>query len=277
MKRAYIIGAAVLAGCLIFFAPSAHSSYYGAPAAYTGAPGDYGACSTAGCHYQNAGSGTVTIEMLDNGSVVKDYSPGKKYTIHISTSGGSAQTYGFESTIKNATRTHVGTISVSDPYRTRLCSTNSPYITHNQPSSTGDFTYYWTAPATKQGPITIYAAVNFANNDGNNTGDHIVTTKSDTLTFTSLPEAGNTFINNIRCYPNPVSDYLTINYTLQNASPVSAYLYSLNGGLLQCRQNNHVVAGENYMYLEMNTLPKGVYILRINSEEGIETRKIEKL
>src|SRR6266542_4030036 len=57
------------------------------------------------------------------------------------------------------------------------------YIEH---SFTGTFqdqrngaswSFKWTAPAEDIGPVTMYAAGNQANNDGNNSGDQIYTTK----------------------------------------------------------------------------------------------------
>jgi uncharacterized protein (TIGR03437 family) len=51
------------------------------------------------------------------------------------------------------------------------------FIEHNRPYSTNTITFQWTAPASDVGTVTIYVAANAANGNGNETGDHIYTTK----------------------------------------------------------------------------------------------------
>jgi uncharacterized protein (TIGR03437 family) len=62
---------------------------------------------------------------------------------------------------------------------TQGCPANQiiQFIEHNSPFTTNIINVTWTAPATNVGTVTIYAAANAANGDGNNTGDHIYTTK----------------------------------------------------------------------------------------------------
>lgn len=278
MRKSYIVGLVIVCISLIFVLKKGFANQSGAPAGYTGAPGDNAsACVAGGCHTTLTGGGQVNIEVLDNGTPVTKFQAGKKYTVHITTSGGNAAVYGFEATVKNSLRRTIGTITVTDNVNTQHCFGFNSYITHTYPTSTGDWSFDWTASTTDTNAVTVYAAVNFANGDGNNTGDHITKAQSAKLVHTGIGERENLFVNNLRYYPNPVLDFLTINYTLTHSAQVSVKLYSLDGKLLQAKENMASVNGNNITSLEMGSLPKGVYLLQVNSEEGTTTRKIEKL
>lgn len=278
MRKSYVVGLAILCISLTLVLKKGFANQNGAPAGYTGAPGDNtSACVAGGCHTSLTGGGQVNIEVLDNGTPVTKYVPGKKYTVHISTSGGSAVVYGFEATVKNSKNRTTGTITVTDNANTQHCFSFNTYITHTYPQTTGDWSFDWTASTTDTNAVTVYAAVNFANGDGQNTGDHISKGKSSILVRTGISEKENLFVSNLRFYPNPVQDFLTINYTLTHAAPVSVRLFNLDGKLLQVKENTATAAGDNITSLEMSSLPKGVYILQLSSQEGTTSRKIEKL
>jgi hypothetical protein len=279
MRKSYIVGLAIFCISLTLVLKKGFANQSGAPAGYTGAPGDNpSACVAGGCHTTLTGGGQVTVEVLDNGTAVTKFVPGKKYTVHISTSGGSAVVYGFEATVKNSKNRTTGTITVTDNAHTQHCFGFNTYITHTYPTTTGDWSFDWTASTTDTtSTITVYAAVNFANGDGNNTGDHISKGKSSTLLRSGISEKENLFVSNLRYYPNPVQDYLTINYTLARPTPVSIKLFTLDGRLLQDKENINSISGDNISSLEMSRLPKGIYVLQLSSEEGTTSRKIEKL
>jgi uncharacterized protein (TIGR03437 family) len=48
-------------------------------------------------------------------------------------------------------------------------------IEHNQPRTSGSFTFDWTPPAGDQGAVRVFVAGNAANGDNTNQGDHIYT------------------------------------------------------------------------------------------------------
>ncbi len=58
------------------------------------------------------------------------------------------------------------------------CPASAPlqFLEHNRAFSTNTVNISWTAPAEAAGGITIYVAANAANNNANDTGDHIYTT-----------------------------------------------------------------------------------------------------
>ncbi len=80
---------------------------------------------------------------------------------------------------------------------------------------------------------------------------------------------------------NPVSNYLHLNFSAENMSDVQICLYDCMG-----RRVNHLVKkvkrGNQSIRLQMtdklgNTLPQGVYILRVGTDDQVITKKIIKL
>ena len=77
-------------------------------------------------------------------------------------------------------------------------------------------------------------------------------------------------INDIKVYPNPVVDYITIDFT-SDMNNVPVMLYSLSGELLEVNNDNRFY-GNNSVRMDVYDYPKGIYLVKI----GNETRKIVK-
>lgn len=70
----------------------------------------------------------------------------------------------------------------------------------------------------------------------------------------------------LQVYPNPTSDYVSINGLLENTT---VYLYDIQGKLLQVHAN----INDNYL-LQFANLPSGVYLLILQHKEQMILRKI---
>ena len=163
---------------------TAHAFSSGPTGGHTGAPNEL-TCATSGCHSGavNTGPGQFTITGLPS-----RYDPGMTYevTVQHSTTDNSRRRWGFQLTVLTSGNGKAGEMA-NNSGSTFVLNGDGPdgnrqYIEH---SLTGTFTgqrnsaswtFNWTAPSTNVGPITLYAAGNQANNDGNNSGDQIYTT-----------------------------------------------------------------------------------------------------
>ena len=167
----------------------------------TGAPGSSGTC--ASCHGgSNNLNGQVSLELIDKTSsaVVNEYIPGNTYIVSVKASGTSTK-MGFQSTILNSSNQNIG--SIANPSSGAAVYTSGRNIAgHTSGSSTGSWTYEWTAPSSDQGVATIYGVSVISNKNSTDNGDQVVTNK-----ITINPAASNSLqaINNnaIRIYPNP--------------------------------------------------------------------------
>jgi uncharacterized protein (TIGR03437 family) len=158
---------------------------------YTGAPGDDPkACTSSGCHSDsalNSGGGNVVVN-FPNGL---NYTPGGgPQTLTIVITDSAAKVYGFQMTARldsNLAKAQAGDFTAGTGQfvicenasfkGSKGCPVNAPvqFIEHSNPFVTKTITVTWTPPATDMGGVHIYVAANAANNDGNNTGDHIYT------------------------------------------------------------------------------------------------------
>jgi uncharacterized protein (TIGR03437 family) len=187
MRKTTQIGITAAAGLLPMFL---YSYATGPDPRMTGAPGDQ-TCARSGCHTGtslNAGGGNIAL----TASGGTTYTPGQQQTLTLTITDSKARVYGFQASARvdsNATNRQAGSftaaagqIVICDNGSLRGssgCPASAPvqFIEHSRPYSTNSITFLWTAPATDVGTVTVYVAANAANGNGNETGDHIYTTK----------------------------------------------------------------------------------------------------
>jgi uncharacterized protein (TIGR03437 family) len=179
----------------------------------SGVPGESN-CTEIGCHVGtalNGGGGSVKVTFPGGLS----YSPGVKQHLVVTISDPAQRRWGFQLTARVASSipTTAGSFTSTDRLtllgcglsptdlsavflalgQNQTCSAprTFAYIEHSaegsariQPASQ-TYEFDWTPPVSDVGNINIYVAGNAANNDGNNTGDHIYT-----ASYTLAPGAG---------------------------------------------------------------------------------------
>ena len=172
--------------------PTAARSTTAPPLSRTAAPA-FGAVpaetTCTACHTTNPvndPTGGGKIEILD---VPTNYVPGQEYTLRVVASRPSTVKFGFEMTALDSTGNKAGDFANIDTNRTAVNSAtfngiNRQYIYHALASVGGtaasatdksEWTFKWTAPATRVGKISFYAAGNCTNNGGSNAGDYVYT------------------------------------------------------------------------------------------------------
>src|SRR5579884_1718729 len=148
----------------------------------------------------NGGGGNAQI----TSSAGTTYTPGQQQTLTLTITDSKARAYGFQMSARiDNGNTQAGNFAAG-PQQIVICqngalkgsngcSSNFPiqYIEHSRPFTSNKITISWTPPSSAAGTITIYAAANAANGDGNDTGDHIYSTKLQ-LSPASASSAGPT-------------------------------------------------------------------------------------
>jgi len=76
--------------------------------------------------------------------------------------------------------------------------------------------------------------------------------------------------NNINIFPNPTSDYFNIE-SLSKMNIIAVEIMNIQGRLIENR-----VINKTKQTIDISNLPSGVYILKIQTEKGFETKKIIK-
>lgn len=78
-------------------------------------------------------------------------------------------------------------------------------------------------------------------------------------------------------YPNPViQSFLNVQFELNNASSVQILMYDLNGQIVLNNMTREFEKGKHKQVLDLTKLPKGVYIIKVNTPEKFHTQKIIK-
>lgn len=77
----------------------------------------------------------------------------------------------------------------------------------------------------------------------------------------------------LEVYPNPAKDVLNISLKGEAMNNMVVQLYGANGKLVLER----AVDNSKQIQLDMSSLPKGIYMLKVNSEEGVTARQITKM
>ncbi len=151
MKKKLLL---LISAIMIVVAMSAYESFYptGAPAGYTGSPGDGHNCTS--CHGGTASTspGWITSDIPGSG-----YVPGETYQITATNSlTGDGKKYGFEVSPQNASGTLLGTLAAGTG--SQLVG-GGKYVTHSLATlTTNSWTFSWTAPAAGTGSVTFYGA-----------------------------------------------------------------------------------------------------------------------
>lgn len=75
-------------------------------------------------------------------------------------------------------------------------------------------------------------------------------------------------------YPNPVANTLTVQYRLDEESPVNITVLDLTGRTVLCQPEAPQSAGINHAMLDFTSLPAGIYMCQIRTKRGVETVKV---
>lgn len=279
MKKIYhltfVLGTA---GVLFFAGIDSDNGKAGA----TGSPGEQ-SCSQSNCHTgstDNSMGGSVTLTSTD--LINWEYTPGQTYTLTatVTQQGRSLFGIGLEALLPSGA--NAGTLTPGTGTTTKnatIAGNSRKNIVHNMnagaTANAHSFTFTWTAPATDVGPITIYFAGNAANNNGTMTGDYIYTASQIVNTSTvSVQEESNSKFS-FSFYPNPATENITMNYSLEESSKVTFIIYDLTGKQVQTESATRF-PGTQQQTIDVNSLQAGTYLLSVNVNGNAITKRFVK-
>ena len=222
--------------------------------AYSGGPAEQGrTCATAGCHNSAAPmeqEGWITIDADSLG-----YQGDSLYTLTIRATDPNGATFGFMASPQNSSGNQMGGFIAGGAGLE--VKGGSKYITHTVPnvdgSGTMTWSFEWLAPSAGSGPVTFYAAINAANNDGGTFGDQIHTT---TLTVPERPVR-----DQLTLFPNPATTHVTVAGLVGAASGNSLRVVNVAGQQIG-EVEHEQVSGE--LRLDISGLPVGVYFVQVD-------------
>lgn len=241
-------------------------------------------CSGGSCHPAGNASNTYPssstagiVSLYSNSSatalVVGGYVPGTKYWVKL-TAGNKTPLpkFGFQVSCVSGTTTKVnaGTLAAMPSSNTVVKTGPINVIEHTKALDATSFQYVtifeWTAPPAGTGDVTFYAMVNAVDGTGTTANDQpsVGMTKTFYEKTTSIGEIKNNIASKI--YPNPCDNLLNIETTSNDK--FMATVYDLAG--------RQVIAPSHQNNIDVSALNAGVYMLRLNTENGQQTATFVK-
>ena len=279
MKKFYHLTFALGTAGMLFFAGIESDN---GKAGATGSPGEQ-TCSQSNCHTgstDNTMGGSVTLTSTD--LVNWEYTPGQTYTLTatVSQQGRSLFGIGLEALLPSGANAGTLTPGTGTTTKNATISGNSrKNIVHNMnagaTANAHSFTFTWTAPATDVGAITIYYAGNATNNNGAKTGDYIYNASQVvTPAGVSVSEQENSPFT-FSFYPNPTTENITVNYSLEESAKIQYVIYDLTGKKVQTESATRF-PGAQQQSIDVNSLQAGTYLLSLNLNGNVITKRFVK-
>lgn len=253
MKKHYLRFAFITGIAIVSISLSSNSN--GPGGNRTGAPGSSGDCS--GCHGSSTDpSGEIILSILENGTKITQYQPGKTYDIEFVAKGSSSK-MGFQLSAVNASNQKAGSITNAVSGTETYNSGNQQIWGHTSPGSSANmntWTAKWTAPESGTGEVRFFTVAILANSDGKNGGDYF---KKENFSLTEEVQSNinRAIVSANRIKHNPVNENLHLEKAIKNG-----YIWDAQGKLIS--------KFENTAQLDVSHLKSGVYHINFINIDG---------
>lgn len=246
----------------------------------TGSPGE---TTCVSCHNNtalNTGPGSLTITSnIPNWK----YAVGTTYQITVTVTEPSRLLFGFGCEILRTGNVNAGNIIITNTAEQQILAfSGKANAVHKKDGGvvttpgSKSFTFNWKAPSADSGDVTIYASGIAGINDADETNDntysatHIIYSPSSTVGIQNLAAEVNFSV-----YPNPVKDQLNVSFYNAEAGMTKATLYSINGQKIADLFNEFMPQGAIGKHIPISdNWAKGIYLLKLEKNEGMATQKI---
>ncbi len=78
----------------------------------------------------------------------------------------------------------------------------------------------------------------------------------------------------VKLYPNPAASTTTLSYNLATSSNVTLSIYDMNGRLVSVLEKGSQSAGVHSQIIDLRSMDKGVYVIRIQTGHSVSTAKL---
>lgn len=223
----------------------------------TGSPVSSGNCTS--CHSTGSSGSfnpSIAITVTDaQSNPVTEYVPGDTYTVsyQVSSSTGSPS-FGLQSTGLLSNNNAAGTAS-SPSTGAKVTPLNGRwYFEHSQRSTSGSFSFQWTAPSQGSGSVTLYTSA-LAVNGSSTSGDNWT---SSQVTLTEGVSSSTADIENtvMKLFPNPCSTVLNV----ESKDIVSYQIVDCRGQMVEQVQINGT---QQTVQIDVHDLISGMYMVSL--------------
>jgi hypothetical protein len=249
---------------LAFAAPRDVKNQNGAPAGYTGSPGDGSSC--ASCH--SVPGIMFYPPAISHNIPGAQYVPGNTYQITCNIGASGRVKFGFQFSPQDAAGALAGSMTVTNPTDMQLVGAGK-YMTHtltgtSGPSGSKSWQFNWTAPPPGTGQVQLCAAFNITNNNSNNTGDSIVLAVINVDEGTVGMEQPYEKTD-VQIYPQPANDVIHLLFTSEMPGRIHASVYNTDFRMITSTEWSDVRTGEA-IRLSTAGMSSGTYFLKLEQQ-----------
>ncbi len=273
MKKITLLGGPLFTVALLLFSTDAFTYRSGPSNGRSDSPTSLGTCSNAGCHSGGSNVGqsiNVTHDIPASG-----YEDNTTYSFNITLDAASTSMnrMGLHASIEDASG-QVGTVAIGN---SDVKVVDGYFISHTLNGSTGSngqksYLFNWTTPANAPANATLYIAANFANGNGNTSGDFIKTTTIPLTKSTIGIEENN--IKDLVVFPNPATDFVALSGQLSESGQVNLSVFDLNGKKVKSFEPGQMPKGEFTKKLDVTDLAEGIYMIMISQGSSVSHVKL---
>lgn len=110
----------------------------------------------------------------------------------------------------------------------------------------------------------------------NSFDDNLISIDDIELSWTVGVNEKESFLSKVNVYPNPTTDYLTLEYTMSTASPVIMTITDVTGRMVSTESLGIVNAGNNVKTLDVTGFAKGTYNVQLRTDRGVKSLSFVK-
>lgn len=273
MKKTTLLGGSLFTVALLLFSTDAFTYRSGPSNGRSDSPTSLGTCSNAGCHSGGSNTGQTINVSHDIPATGFENNTTYSFTITLDAGSTSMNRMGLHASIEDASG-QVGTVAIGN---SDVKVVDGYFISHTFNGSTGangqkSYLFNWTTPANAPANATLYVAANFANGNGNTSGDFIKTTTIP-LTKSSIGLEENN-IKNVVIFPNPANDFVSLTGQLSESGEVHLSVFDLNGKKVKSFDPSQEPKGEFSRRLDVSELAEGIYMVMISQGSSISHVKL---
>jgi len=148
-------------------------------------------------------------------------------------------------------------------------------------NGSGANTYLWTPPTSLSGstianPVATPNATTtyvLTGTDANGCVDNDLVTVF-VYAANGIDELGNSI--GLKIYPNPFVDYATIEFELYKNTKIGIRLFDAGGKEVKQIKNENFSFGKHSVTFDVNELARGMYLLMLQTEDGVSIRRLVK-
>lgn len=273
MKKTTLLTGSLLTVAFVLFSIDAFTYRSGPTNGRSDSPTSMGTCSNAGCHSGGTNSGQTINVGHDIPSTGFEDNTTYSFVIDLDAGSPTMNRMGLHASIEDASG-QVGTVAIGN---SDVKVVDGYFISHTFNGSTGSngqksYSFTWTTPANAPANATLYIAANFANGNGNTSGDFIKTMTLP-LTKSSIGIEENA-IKNVKLFPNPASEFVEITGQLSDNGEVYLSIFDLNGKKVKSYDASFEPSGEFTRRLDISDLAKGIYMVMFSQGTSVSHVKL---